>query len=165
MSININLKKLRLQRKLTQGELARIANIELTQISRIERGASEPKLETIKKLALALKCTTDQLIMEQDSKTNEPQYLKVLLTRIDKLSPLKKYVILDMLECYLNTNQIQEPSIMQQYGNYNVNEFDYEEMVEKEMLTVLEDEQEIVNEIDKDLHEHTMYLGTKLSKK
>ena len=161
MSINKNLKELRLQRKLTQGELADMAKIELTQVSRIERGASEPKLETIKKLAIALQCTTDELIMDQTSENKEPQYLKVLLKRINSLSPLKRYVIIDMLQSYISINQIQEPSLMEQFGQ-KISEYEYHDLIEKEELQALEEEQVVVKDISKDIYEKATMLGMKI---
>jgi len=146
MSISHNLKEIRTQKKLTQGELAEMASIELTQISRIERGASEPKLETIKKLATALQCTTDELIMDKGSINKEPQYLKVLLKRINELSPLKRYVVIDMLESYLNVNQLKEPSIL------GARDYEYEDIMEKEKLEMLFEEHKTVDEICEEIH-------------
>lgn len=157
MSINKNLKELRLQRKLTQGELAEMAKIELTQISRIERGASEPKLETIKKLSIALQCTTDELIMDQSVNNKEPQYLKRILKRVNQLSPLKQYVVLNMLQSYLSVNEMQEPSI-----GSKISEFDYQDLIEKEELEALSEEHRVVDEIAKDIHDQATILGMKI---
>ena len=164
MSINKNLKELRLQRKLTQGELAERAKIELTQISRIERGASEPKLETIKKLAIALQCTTDELIMEKETSIAEPQYLKVLLKRINNLSPLKRYVLLDMMQSYLNINQIQEPSIMEQFGS-SMSEYEYQELITRDLLETLLDEQKTVDDIATEIYNQSTEIELKINEK
>ena len=98
MAISDNLKKLRKHRGLTQGVLAELAGVELTQISRIERGASEPKLETIKNLAKALNCSSDDLIMD-DSK-EQPYYVKRTIERIHELTPLRQFVLLDLIDAY-----------------------------------------------------------------
>lgn len=157
MSINKNLKELRVQKGLTQGELAEIAKIELTQISRIERGASEPKLETIKKLSIALQCTADELIMDQSLNSKEPQYLKRLLKRVNQLSPLKQYVVLNMLQSYLTVNEMQEPSI-----GSKISEFDYQDLMEKDELEELSQEHRIVDEIAKDIHDQATILEMKI---
>lgn len=161
MSINKNLKELRTQRGLTQGELAEMAKIELTQISRIERGASEPKLETIKKLSIALQCTADELIMDKVNNVKEPQYLKVLLKRINQLSPLKQYVVLDMLQSYLTVNQAQEPSIIERFGS-KISDYEYQDLIEKEELEALSEEHKVVDEIAKDIHDQATILGMKI---
>jgi transcriptional regulator with XRE-family HTH domain len=156
MSITKNLKELRLQRKLTQGELAEVAKIELAQISRIERGASEPKLETIKKLSIALQCTADELIMDQ-SNNKEPEYLKRLLKRINQLSPLKKYVVLNMLQSYLSINEMQEPSI-----SSRINEFGNQYSIEDEELEELSQEHRIVDEITNDIKNQAEILSMEI---
>lgn len=109
MSISSNLKAIRSKRGMTQGNLADKAGIELTQVSRIERGASEPKLETIKRLAIALSCSTDELIM--DAEPASPEYIKRTVERIRGLTPLKRYVVLDMINSYCNQNDIPEPTL------------------------------------------------------
>lgn len=165
MSINKNLKELRLQRKLTQGELAELAKIELTQVSRIERGASEPKLETIKKLAIALKCTSDELIMEKGSSPTEPQYLKVILKRINDLSPLKRYVILDMLQAYLNLNQANDHLEIEKYGSQTMSENDYEFIMKRNELNVLDEEHKIIDEIGRETNEKATIIAMDVHKK
>jgi transcriptional regulator with XRE-family HTH domain len=150
MSISNNLKALRAQRGLTQGQLAEMASIELTQVSRIERAASEPKLETIKKLAIALQCTTDELIMDAGHERGDPKYIKVILKRINNLTPLKRFVLIDMLQSYLNQNEVQEPSIREQFG-HNLTETDYTVAIDENYRTELANEEELVASLSNDI--------------
>lgn len=109
MSIKDNLKRLRKQRSITQGELAELAGVELGQISRIERGASEPKLETIKKLVCALECSADELIMDEPSQA-DPAYLKALLKKVNNLTPLRRFALIDMIKTYCQIHGMSNPS-------------------------------------------------------
>ncbi len=54
VKIGANLKQIREDRLLTQGELAKAAGIGLSSIVRIENDRTEPRYRTIRKLAEAL---------------------------------------------------------------------------------------------------------------
>lgn len=99
VSIKNNLKKIRTERGLTQKELSEIANIELAQVSRIETGASEPKLESIKKLAIALECSADELIFSVEEKRASDQ-VKALVMKLERLTPIAKFAALRMIDSY-----------------------------------------------------------------
>ena len=57
-----NLKKIRLERGMTQGEIADAIGMSVTAVCYYETGAREPNLETLRKLAKVLECTIDELI-------------------------------------------------------------------------------------------------------
>ncbi len=57
-----HLRKIRLSRKLTQEELADLANMHFTYIGQIERGVRNPSLVNLHKLAKALKISAGQLL-------------------------------------------------------------------------------------------------------
>lgn len=59
-----SLAALRKKRALTQGELGRLSGVNGNLISRYERGAAQPALETLKKLAGALGVTTDEILSD-----------------------------------------------------------------------------------------------------
>lgn len=59
-----NLKVVRVQRGLTQADLAHLARLDQTAISRIELGAREPRLSTVISLAKALDVPGSELIPE-----------------------------------------------------------------------------------------------------
>lgn len=107
MSFGSNLRALRTSKKMTQGELSKLADIELAQISRIEREATQPKLETIRKLAIALECSTDSLIFDEHEKTLSIQAISAL-KKIDELNEEDALVILDVIESYCSYKQINE---------------------------------------------------------
>jgi len=62
-----NLAKHRIKRDLTQRELARLSGVSYNTIIKIERGGiTNPKIETVVKLAKALKISIDSLIGDKD---------------------------------------------------------------------------------------------------
>jgi transcriptional regulator with XRE-family HTH domain len=60
--IGDNVKRERLKRAIRQDELARMAGITPTTLSRIERNNSEPHVSTIRKLAKVLEVTPADLL-------------------------------------------------------------------------------------------------------
>jgi transcriptional regulator with XRE-family HTH domain len=66
------LRSLRKERNLTQGDLARLAKIDVMQVSRYERGLGLPSLETLAALARVLDTTTDHLVLGESSDAGAP---------------------------------------------------------------------------------------------
>lgn len=55
-------KEIRLQKKMSQGDVARILNVHRSYISGIERGVRNPSLTTIEKVAKALGVPKETLV-------------------------------------------------------------------------------------------------------
>jgi len=107
MSIGQNLKKIRNQRNLTQGQLADNAKLSLNQISRIERGTAKPELETIKKLAIALYCSSDELIFDDHEYITSDE-LRILFSAVEDLSDDKKQMIQDFIEAMIMKSDVEK---------------------------------------------------------
>lgn len=60
----MRLKEVREAKLLSQYELAKLAGVARSQISRIERGEQEPQMRTVRKLLEALQVTPDELIVK-----------------------------------------------------------------------------------------------------
>lgn len=58
------LREVRLNKKLSQGDVAKILGMHRSYISGLERGARNPSLLTVQKVAKALGVTPDKLISE-----------------------------------------------------------------------------------------------------
>jgi len=99
MTFGVNLKTLRADKGLTQKELAKRAKVELAQISRIETGSSQPKLETIKNLCLGLKCSADELIFGPNEVRIQNMDFNTA-EMIEKLRPLQKACLLFIINSY-----------------------------------------------------------------
>jgi transcriptional regulator with XRE-family HTH domain len=61
--IGANIRKIRKQKKLTQERLARLSNISLNTLTKIESGfAKAPNIKTVVKIARSLGVSVDELI-------------------------------------------------------------------------------------------------------
>lgn len=88
---------LRKKKGLTQKALAEAVGIHLTQLSRYESGSSQPTLEVIRKLAVALSVSADELIF--DEKERGPgDDLRLQFEAVSKFSAEEKRVIKSVLE-------------------------------------------------------------------
>jgi transcriptional regulator with XRE-family HTH domain len=94
------LARLRKQRGLTQEALADLINITKTQVYRYESGSSQPTLEVIKRLAIALSVTTDQLIFEEDERQPD-ESLALLMEGVARLDPDEKHILRELVEAIL----------------------------------------------------------------
>ena len=63
----MRLKQIRLQKGLSQSELADLSGIDTSNISRLETGCRSPNLQTIKKVASALKISLDEIYYDRPS--------------------------------------------------------------------------------------------------
>lgn len=85
MSIGRNIKTLRIQRNMTQGELADKLNVTNKAISSWENDRTEPNMGMIEQMCRAFQCTKTELI---DGIIPEPpQDNDELMAKIQKLSP------------------------------------------------------------------------------
>jgi transcriptional regulator with XRE-family HTH domain len=66
--IGNNLRKLRKKKGLSQEKLARLADISLNALTKIESGfAKKPTIQTVVKLAKALEVSIDELVKEKEN--------------------------------------------------------------------------------------------------
>lgn len=70
--IAANLKRLRLERNLSLGQLAELSDVSKVMLSQIEKGDSNPTINMLWKIANGLKVPYTVLIDEQD---NDPEYI------------------------------------------------------------------------------------------
>lgn len=106
MPIGENLKRLRRDKKWTQGELSDKCGIRLGQISKIERNDTDPKLSTIYSIINALECTPNALLNDV-SKTNVDSLLAMVLERVQSLDGDDKRTILDVIDNYCTARNMQ----------------------------------------------------------
>tara|TARA_B100000745_G_C20144857_1_gene392579 strand:+ start:176 stop:523 length:348 start_codon:yes stop_codon:yes gene_type:complete len=98
---------LRKKRGLTQEGLADLIGITKTQVYRYERNSAQPTLEVIKRLAIALSVSTDELIFEEDERQPD-ENLGRLLEGIKQLDPGEKHVIKEMIEGMIVKHQTRK---------------------------------------------------------
>jgi len=91
------LTNLRKQKNLTQEALGNQVGLTKAQIYRYEKGNSQPTLDAIKRLALALCVTSDELIFG-DGERQPDQELLFLFEGVTRLDPDEKRLIKELIE-------------------------------------------------------------------
>lgn len=88
---------LRKARGLTQRTLAEKVDVHLTQIQRYENGSSQPTLEIIRKLAVALSVSADMLIFDKDERGPD-EALKLQFEAISRFDAEDKKIVQAVLD-------------------------------------------------------------------
>jgi len=91
------LERLRKERKLGVAELAEAAGVHSTQLRRYEKGESQPTLDVLRKLAIALNVPGDMLLFDEDER-QPPEDLAMQLEAISRFNPEEKKTIKEVLE-------------------------------------------------------------------
>jgi len=97
---------LRQERSLTQRALAELVGMHISQIRRYESGQSQPTLDAIRKLAVALSVSADMLLFEKDERGPDDD-LKLQFEAASRLDPEEKEVILSVIESIILRNTMK----------------------------------------------------------
>ena len=104
-------KRRRRELKITQTELARVANLTPAAISQFESGARKPSFDTLSNLADALKVTTDYLLGKKersyDDLLADPK-VSIMFRGIMELPEEDKTTMLEFYEFLKNKNEKSE---------------------------------------------------------
>ena len=107
-----NLKKIRVEKNISQQELADLINSHSTHISRYERNMAAPSIDVVKKIAEALDVTTDTLIYgTQDEKVKnslKDNELLNLFIKAQALSNKQQDTIKDLLSAFIMKTDLQK---------------------------------------------------------
>lgn len=88
---------LRKKRGLTQQILADMAGVKVLSIHRYESGSSQPTLDVIRRVAIALSTTTDELIFDKNERGPDEELL-LLFEAVSRLDHDEKNVVKELLE-------------------------------------------------------------------
>ncbi len=91
------LKRLRQEKKLDFAELAEKIGIHSTQLRRYEKGESQPTLDVLRKMAVALNVPGDELLFDEEER-KPPEELAIQFEAIAKFSPEEKKILKEVLE-------------------------------------------------------------------
>lgn len=91
------LKRLRQEKKLDFAELAEKIGIHATQLRRYEKGESQPTLDVLRKMAVALNVPGDELLFDEEER-KPPEELAIQFEAIAKFSPEEKKILKEVLE-------------------------------------------------------------------
>ena len=97
MAFPQRLTELRKQQGLTQQALADRADIHVTLLRRYEAGKTQPGLDTLRKIALALSVSADQLLFEDDERGPSDD-LKLQFEAVSRLDPDERNVLKSLIE-------------------------------------------------------------------
>ncbi len=112
MSFGDNLKKIRSDKNISQGDLAKLIEVHATHISRYERNLTSPTIDVAKKIADALEVSTDSLIYGSNdqiisTKINDDELLQ-LFHKTQFLSQEDINSIKAMLRAFVFQKDIQK---------------------------------------------------------
>jgi len=101
----------RKQRALTQQAVAAASGAHVTQIRRYEAGTSQPTLDVLRNLALALNTSADSLLFDPDERGPEAPSLRLRLEALDQLEPDEQANVLAMIEGALLRHQVRQLNV------------------------------------------------------
>jgi len=88
---------LRKEKNLTQKDLAELSSVHVAQIHRYESGTSQPTLDVIRKIAIALHVSADKLLFDEKERGPDDD-LRFHFEAVSKLSEEEKGTIKELLE-------------------------------------------------------------------
>jgi transcriptional regulator with XRE-family HTH domain len=95
------LAELRRSRGLTQVALAERARVNISQLRKYEAGGSEPSLSALRRLAVALSCSTDALVFGADPRLPAEEALRLAFEATAFLDEAERVIVCDLLDAYL----------------------------------------------------------------
>lgn len=98
---------LRKQSHLTQQTLADTIGINVSQLKRYEAGTSQPTLEVLRKLAIALSVSADVLLFDKDERGPDEELL-FQFEAVSRMSPKEKEIIKALLEGMIVKHQTKQ---------------------------------------------------------
>ncbi len=112
MSFGDNLKKIRADKNISQGSLAKLIDVHASHISRYERNLTSPTIEVAKKIANALEVSTDVLVYGSDEKIisnriNDEELL-ALFNKVQQLNKEDITSVKAMLKAFVFQKEIKK---------------------------------------------------------
>lgn len=104
MNLATQLIQYRKKRGLTQQQMADELGLHITQIKRYEAGTSQPSVEGLRKIAILLSVSTDQLIFG-DTGRGPAEHLKLHFEAVSQLSPQEQQTVIDVIDGLLLKHQ------------------------------------------------------------
>jgi transcriptional regulator with XRE-family HTH domain len=97
--IGARIREARLKKKLTQEQLAEMADIGFYYVGEIERGVKLPSLTVFIQIVEALGVTADSLL--KDELTASPEFNNELTAKMEKLTPKQRAGAVAILDAYI----------------------------------------------------------------
>lgn len=107
LTFHDRLTALRKERGLTQQGLSELVGMHISQIRRYESGQSQPTLDAIRKLSVALSVSADMLLFDKDERGPDEE-LKLQFEAVSRLDAEEKKVIRSVIESIVLRNTMKE---------------------------------------------------------
>ena len=101
--------ELRKEKGLTQQHLAERVGVHVQQLKRYEAGASQPTLDVIRNLAMALGVSSDQLLFGKDERGPD-EALKLQFEAVSRFDPESKKVVQQVLDSMILQQEVRRGS-------------------------------------------------------
>lgn len=98
MNFGQRLVTLRKAKQLTQAKLAERIGCHISMIRRYEANETQPTLEVIRNMAMALNVSADMLVFEEGDRDINNNKLKLLFEAIERLDEQEQHIIGELLE-------------------------------------------------------------------
>lgn len=108
MTFPKRLARIRKERGLTQQALASETGVHVTQIQRYEWGNSQPTLDVLRKLAIALGVDSDTLVFGKDERGPHHSELRLKFEAVESLDEDDQRVIVSLIDAYLKKRRLEE---------------------------------------------------------
>lgn len=95
------LANLRRQHGLTQVALAERAGVNVSQLRKYEAGGAEPSLGALRRLAVALSCSTDALVFGTDPRLPDDEALRLAFEATTFLDTTERATVHALLDAFL----------------------------------------------------------------
>ena len=105
-----HLAQLRKERGLTQPQLAEKIGVHVAQVRRYEAGTSQPTLDVIRSLAVALGVSADELLFAEDERGPSDD-LKLQFEAVSKFDPESKKVVQQVLDSMILQQEARRWSV------------------------------------------------------
>ena len=107
-----NLKRLRIEKGISQEDMAKKIKIHANHVSRYERGLSAPAIEVVEKMAKLLEVSIDELVSgsvnERMEKNINDRELLTIFQKVQKLEPQQLFAVKDFVYAYLLKADLQK---------------------------------------------------------
>ncbi len=107
MTFPERLARIRKERGLTQQALAEATGVHVTQIQRYEWGNSQPTLDVLRKLAIALGVDSDTLVFGRDERGPQSNDLKLKFEAVEAMNAEDQAVVVSLIDAYIKKRRLE----------------------------------------------------------
>lgn len=107
MRVGERIKQLRKKQKIEQKELAKLTNIPISTLQDIESNRTDTKVSNIAKIVIALGCSADEIIFDDDDITEDGD-LNILFRELKKIKGSTRETIKQVIKSLLIQERMKE---------------------------------------------------------